>query len=296
MTSSSISMAGLVDATASERRPFDRLSPALQYQIVNTLGFTRACGRCRSWRSTRSSTATTAWSWPRRRAARPRRRSSRCSRAMDGGLAPGVGALPLAHPRAAQQPGGPRSPLRRADRAARVQMARRHVPRARAARFLASPADILLTTPESLEAMLMSARVPARPVRRAAGGGHRRGPRVCRRRSRRASLGAARASLGRGCAATTSSGSGSPRRWATRGDPRVARRQLDAGAGGWCAAAAAAKRPGDHPRLRRDAPTPRVVVERLHPGRKRLVFVDSRRRVEELGKRTLLGLAAWRRS
>jgi ATP-dependent Lhr-like helicase len=149
--------------------------------------------------------------------------------------------------------------------------------------FLESPADILLTTPESLEAMLMSPRVPAREV--FAGlravvidevhafadddrGGHLAA--VLERLSRYAGRMPQRIGLS-----------------ATVGNPDEILAWLGGGAG----------RPGrvvdpggvrkkpeialDHVGSVEGAAT---VIEALHPGRKRLVFVDSRRGAEELGR------------
>jgi hypothetical protein len=140
---------------------FDRLSPAMRYQIVNSLGFRRPAAGAGALD-------------PRD----PRRLQLRDPRA-DGGRQDGVGVLPRAerdrhrglgarlgalrgaHPGVAQQPGRPPHPLRRDDRPSRVHVARRHARRTRR-RFLKAPADVLLTTPESLEVMLISPKVPAR--------------------------------------------------------------------------------------------------------------------------------------
>lgn len=154
--------------------------------------------------------------------------------------------------------------------------------------FCRDPADILLTTPESLEVMMMSPRVPARRLFRGLRaviidevhafvgddrGGHlsallERLARFCGHDIQRIGLSA------------------------TVGNPEDIL--------GW--AAGSSRRPGVVVRAPGEATTPEValdyvgnlenaarVVAALHPGKKRLVFVDSRRRVEALGKH-LLGL------
>ena len=150
-------------------------------------------------------------------------------------------------------------------------------------RFSADPGDILLTTPESLEVMLMSRKVPA--ARLFAGlraviideihafvgddrGGHlaavlERLSRFCGRDLQRIGL-----------SATV----GNPEdilRWLAGSSIRDGR---VVGAGGgrrepviaidWVAT----------------LPNAATMIARLHPGKKRLVFVDSRRRVEALGQ------------
>jgi len=150
-------------------------------------------------------------------------------------------------------------------------------------RFLAEPTDILLTTPESLEVMLMSAHVPARrlfhglravvvdEIHAFVGddrGGHLSS--VLERLSRFCGQDVQRIGLS-----------------ATVGNPEDISKWLRG----------SSKRPGrvlppvgaskpatlslDYVGSLENAAT---VIASLHPGEKRLVFVDSRRRVEALGK------------
>ena len=81
--------------------------------------------------------------------------------------------------------------------------------------ILREPPDVLLTTPESLEAMLVSTRSTTGVLRRRARRRRRRGPRLRRRRSRVASAGRAGAARA-GSRAARSSASGCPRPSATR--------------------------------------------------------------------------------
>ena len=151
-------------------------------------------------------------------------------------------------------------------------------------RFLREPADILLTTPESIEAMLMSSRVPAREL--FAGlqaiiideihafadddrGAHLSA--ILERLARFSGRDYQRIGLS-----------------ATVGNPNEILRWLKG----------SSQRSGEivHPRGAQDESELSLdwvgnidnaahVVANLHPGRKRLVFVDSRRKVERLGKR-----------
>lgn len=149
-------------------------------------------------------------------------------------------------------------------------------------RFLAAPADFLLTTPESLEAMLMSARIPARGLfsgLRAvivdevhAFAGDDRGAHLSallERLSRFAGRDVQRIGLS-----------------ATVGDPEAILRWMQG----------SSRRPGAvvNPGGERREPALVIdhvgtlenaarVIRALHPGRKRLVFVDSRRKAEQLG-------------
>ncbi|MCE9575757.1 MAG: DEAD/DEAH box helicase [Deltaproteobacteria bacterium] len=150
-------------------------------------------------------------------------------------------------------------------------------------RFIADPADILLTTPESLEVMLMSRKVPAE--RLFAGlravvideihafvgddrGSHlaavlERLSRFCGRDLQRIGLSATvgnPADILRWVA-------GSSKREGRVVDPGGAKRE-PAVAIDWVAT----------------LPNAAKMIARLHPGKKRLVFVDSRRRVEALGQ------------
>ncbi len=150
-------------------------------------------------------------------------------------------------------------------------------------KFLAAPADILMTTPESLEAMLISPRVPARALFGGLSavvvdeihafaaddrGSHlsallERLTRFCGRDVQRIGL-----------SATVGNPDeilrwvqGSSERSGLVVDPGGARKtpQLDMYSVGTLQNAAAE-------------------VQALHPGKKRLVFVDSRRKAEEIGK------------
>jgi ATP-dependent Lhr-like helicase len=150
-------------------------------------------------------------------------------------------------------------------------------------RFVGDPADVLLTTPESLEVMLMSRRVPAERLFRGLRavvideihafvgddrGGHLSS--VLERLSRFCGVDVQRIGL----SATVGNpddilrwAAGSSRREGVVVNPGGARKT---------------------PELRLDyvgtlANAARMVAE-LHPGRKRLVFVDSRRNVEGLGQ------------
>lgn len=150
-------------------------------------------------------------------------------------------------------------------------------------RFLAEPADILLTTPESLEVMLVSANVPARRLFRGlravvideihafAGddrGGHLSA--VLERLSRFCGQDVQRIGL-----SATVGNPGDILRWVQGSSKRSAQVLPPVGAG----------RPAvlslDYVGSLENAAT---VIANLHQGEKRLVFVDSRRRVEALGK------------
>jgi ATP-dependent Lhr-like helicase len=150
-------------------------------------------------------------------------------------------------------------------------------------RFLADPTDILLTTPESLEAMLISPRVPARALF----GGlsvvvideiH-----AFAADDRGAHVSALLERLTRFCGKDVqriglSATVGNPDeilRWVQGSSKREAL-VVDPGGVG--------KKPDlalDYVGTLSNAAT---VVRTLHPGRKRLVFVDSRRKAEEIGK------------
>jgi ATP-dependent Lhr-like helicase len=149
--------------------------------------------------------------------------------------------------------------------------------------FIAEPADLLLTTPESLEVMLMSAKVPA--ARLFAGlqavvidevhafvgddrGGHlsavlERLSRFCGRDVQRVALSA------------TVGNPADILRWAA-GSSRRDGVVVDPGGAGKKAELAL-----DYVAT---LPNAAKVIAALHPGKKRLVFVDSRRRVEALGQ------------
>ena len=164
-------------------------------------------------------------------------------------------------------------------------------------RFIEDPADVLLTTPESLEAMLMSPRVPAREVfggLRAvvidevhAFAGDDRGAHlaaVLERLSRYAG----RELLRVGLSATV----GNPEEilaWLRGGSARSGRVVDPRRAAG--VAKKSAEIAVDFVGSMENAAK---VIAALHRGRKRLVFVDSRRGVEELGAQLLgLGVATF---
>jgi ATP-dependent Lhr-like helicase len=149
-------------------------------------------------------------------------------------------------------------------------------------RFIKEPTDILATTPESLEAMLISTKVPTRrllgnlravvidEVHAFAGddrGGHlsallERVTRLCRHDIQRIGLSATVGNPGEIC------------QWLS-GSSKRPQQVVDPGG------------VGREPELSLDyvgtLENAAVVIERLHPGRKRLVFADSRSWVEELG-------------
>jgi len=151
------------------------------------------------------------------------------------------------------------------------------------ARFLREPADILLTTPESLEAMLMSPRVPARELFRGlrtvivdevhAFAADDRGAHLSSVLERTAHL-AERDIQRIGLSATV----GNPDAilsW-LRGSSRRAGRVVDPGG--------AKKRPSIQLDYVGSLDNAALAIEKLHPGKKRLVFVDSRGKAEDLGK------------
>lgn len=150
-------------------------------------------------------------------------------------------------------------------------------------RFLADPADVLLTTPESIEAMLMSPHVPTRGLFSRlrlvivdevhAFADDDRGAHLSALLERLTRI-AGRDLQRIGLSATI----GNPEEilaWLQGSSQRpaqVIRPPLSPGA----------------PQLALDyvgnLPNAARVIQQLHPGRKRLVFADSRRTVEELGK------------
>jgi ATP-dependent Lhr-like helicase len=150
-------------------------------------------------------------------------------------------------------------------------------------RFLADPADVLLTTPESLEAMLMSPHVPTRGLFSRlrivivdevhAFADDDRGAHLSALLERLTRI-AGRDLQRVGLSATV----GNPDEilvWLQGSSQRSGR-------------VVAPPRPPGAPQLALDyvgnlANAARV-IQQLHPGRKRLVFADSRRTVEELGK------------
>jgi len=149
-------------------------------------------------------------------------------------------------------------------------------------RFVHDPADVLATTPESLEAMLMSRRVPGRALLRGvqavvidevhAFAGDDRGAHLSALLERISRL-AGRDLQRIGLSATV----GDPEiicAWLSGSSQRPQRVVSPGGAG------ADPKIQLDHVG---DLANAALVADRLYPGTRRLVFVDSRRRVEALG-------------
>lgn len=150
-------------------------------------------------------------------------------------------------------------------------------------RFTADRADILLTTPESLEAMLMSSHVPVRAFFAGLSAVVIDEVHAFAADDRGAHLSAVLERLVRLCGRDVQRIGLS----ATVGNPRDIL--------GWIAGSS--RRPGVIVDPRGAKKTPDLaldyvgsldnaarVIQALHPGRKRLVFVDSRRQAEELGK------------
>jgi len=149
-------------------------------------------------------------------------------------------------------------------------------------RFIRNPADVLATTPESLEAMLMSRRVPGQALLRHvqaviidevhAFAGDDRGAHLSALLERITRL-AGRDLQRIGLSATV----GDPEvicAWLS-GSSQRSQRVVNPGSGG-----AAPKIQLD---FVGDLANAALVTDRLYPGTRRLVFVDSRRRVEQLG-------------
>jgi ATP-dependent Lhr-like helicase len=151
-------------------------------------------------------------------------------------------------------------------------------------RLIDDPPDVLAITPESLEAMLLSARTPARRLLAGvqavvvdevhAFAGDDRGAHLVALLERISRI-----------AGPTSSASASRRPSAT---PRPSSRGSAA-----AACARVGRRPGRRAQRRLSCistssarlDNAALLIDRLYPGTRRLVFVDSRRRVEELGHR-----------
>lgn len=149
--------------------------------------------------------------------------------------------------------------------------------------LLRNPTDILLTTPESLEAMMMSPRIPARQLFAGLRAVIIDEVHAFADDDRGAHLSAVLERLSRFCGHDVQRIGLS----ATVGNPQEI---LD-----WIAGSSAREgvvidppKPKVEPIIKLDhvgsAANAAVVIKRLHPGRKRLVFVDSRRGVEELGR------------
>ncbi|MCP4564535.1 MAG: DEAD/DEAH box helicase [Bosea sp.] len=259
---------------------FDRLSPALAYQIVNTLGFRELYpvqlaaidavldGKNAVILAPTAGGKTEAAFFP-------------LLSAMDTAAWPPVSVLYLSPLRALINDQEGRIRRYASTLGRRVFTWHGDVGPTARKRFLEDPADILLTTPESLEAMLMSPRQPARRLfsrLRAvivdevhAFAGDDRGAHLAALLERVSRYG------GRDLQRLGLS--------ATVGNPEEILRWL----------AGSSQRPGavvDPPRGTREAQlavdyvgsleNAARVIAQLHPGCKRLVFVDSRRRVETL--------------
>lgn len=153
-------------------------------------------------------------------------------------------------------------------------------------RFLADPTDILLITPESLEAMLMSTRVPTRQLFAGLRAVIIDEVHAFADDDRGAHLAAVLERLTRFCGRDVQRLGLS----ATVGNPEEILRWVQ----GSSTRPAAIVDPGGgrrEPELSLDyvgnLENAALVIERLHPGKKRLVFVDSRGKAEQLGN--LLG-------
>lgn len=270
---------------AASPTPFDRLSPALQYQIWSTLGF-------RELRPVQLLTIDAVLDGDNCVVLAPTAGGKTEAAffpvlsAMDTGAWQPISAIYLSPIRALLNNQHERVARYAALLGRRVFKWHGDVNAAARAPFLRDPTDILLTTPESLEAMMMSARVPAE--RLFAGlraiiideihafadddrGAHlsavlERLTRLCRRDLQRIGLSA------------TVGNPGEILRWVQGSSARPGR-------------VVAPPRPPGDVALTLDhvgtLPNAAHIIQRLHPGKKRLVFVDSRRRVEELGKELL---------
>ncbi|MFO0756706.1 MAG: DEAD/DEAH box helicase [Byssovorax sp.] len=150
-------------------------------------------------------------------------------------------------------------------------------------RFIQDPADILLTTPESLEAMLISPRVPVRALFAGLSAVIIDEVHAFAADDRGAHLSALLERLTRFCGRDVQRIGLS----ATVGNPEVILAWLQ-GSSRRAAEVVDPKGPGKTPELSLDhvgsLENAATVVRALHPGRKRLLFVDSRRKAEEMGK------------
>ena len=225
------------------------LTGALEYHVANTLWAGTTFGRCSAPRSTQSGPAPTACSSPLLRVARRKRRSSRCC-PHGGWLAGPQRHLRRAAEGAAQQPAAAleqyASWLGR-----RVALWHGDVGDGERRRILSEPPDILLTTPESLEAMLVSRRVEHHLFFLGAHARRRRGALVRGIRSRLAPRRGARAPQRIAAAPVQRIGLS-----ATLGNPDEVLRWLQARtlrgrAGAWVVGEADIAPPGGHARLRR---------------------------------------------
>ncbi len=261
---------------------FERLSPALQYQIVNELGFS-------SLRTVQEQ-ATEAVLADRNCVVLAPTAGGKTEAAffpllsrMDRDDWRPVSVIYVAPIRALLNNQEPRLARYAGMVGRRAFVWHGDTPQSAKKRFIEEPADLLLTTPESLEVMLMSAKVPA--ARLFAGlqavvidevhafvgddrGGHlssvlERLSRFCGRDVQRIGLSA------------TVGNPADILRWAA-GSSRRDGVVVNPGGAGKTAELAL-----DYVAT---LPNAAKVIAALHPGKKRLVFVDSRRRVEALGQ------------
>ena len=153
--------------------------------------------------------------------------------------------------------------------------------------FARDPADILLTTPESLEAMMMSTRVPAQRLFAGLRAVVIDEVHAFADDERGAHLSAILERLCRFCGRDVQRIGLS----ATVGNPEEILRWLQ-GSSSRPQRLVSPPRPASDAAITIDhvgsLANAALVIERMHPGKKRLVFVDSRRRVEELGKELLV--------
>ncbi len=149
--------------------------------------------------------------------------------------------------------------------------------------FLRDPTDILLTTPESLEAMMMSTRIPAAQLFANLQAVVIDEIHAFADDDRGAHLSAVLERLGRFCGRDLQRIGLS----ATVGNPDEILLWLQ-GSSKRASRVVAPPRPPSDAVVTIDyvgtLANAALVIERLHPGKKRLVFADSRRKVEDLGK------------
>ena len=261
---------------------FDRLTPALQYQIANTLGFTSLRpvqdlsippildGKNAVILAPTAGGKTEAAFFP-------------LLSAMDAGGWRPVSVIYLSPIRALLNNQEHRLSKYAATIGRRATKWHGDTPQGERKDFVREPADLLLTTPESLEAMLMSPRVPAATLFNAlqavvidevhAFADDDRGAHlaaVLERLSRHARRDVQRIGLS-----------------ATVGNPSEILRWVQ-GSSTREGVVISPPKPPMQPEIVIDhvgsSENAAAVVEALHPGKKRLVFLDSRRGVEELGR------------
>ncbi len=148
--------------------------------------------------------------------------------------------------------------------------------------FIGDPADILLTTPESLEAMMMSAHVPARRLFAGLQAVIIDEVHAFADDDRGAHLSAVLERLTRFCGNDVQRIGLS----ATVGNPEEILRWLQ-GSSQRESAIVSPPKPKAEPKITIDfvasPANAATMIKHLHPGKKRLLFVDSRRGVEEMG-------------